>query len=152
MIILGIDPGTTRIGYGVIEKSGNNYEFIDAGLITTKNKKQGSKLIEINKKIISLVNKFNPEKAGVEKLFFSKNKKTALNVSEARGVIIYSLTKKSIPITEVSPNKAKTSVTGNGNASKDAVAKMVGYILNIDTNKYIDDTTDALAIAIAASD
>ncbi len=152
MIILGIDPGTTRIGYGVVKKTGNEYKFIDAGLINTKNKNQSDRLIEINKEIVSLVNKFNPEKAGVEKLFFSKNKKTALTVSEARGVIIYSLTKKSIPIINISPNKAKISVTGNGNASKDAVAKMVGYILNIKTDKYIDDTTDALAIAIAASD
>lgn len=152
MVILGIDPGTTRIGYGLIERNGGKIIFRDAGMIETSDSGPGEKLIEIKRKLSDLLEKYNPDLVGVEKLFFSKNKKTALRVSEARGVILALLTEKSIPFVEILPKEAKLSVTGSGNASKDGVAKMVGYILNIPAERYIDDTTDALAIAIAAGD
>ncbi len=152
MIILGIDPGTTRIGYGLIDKKGGKIVFKDAGIIETQSPDPGKRLVEIKERLSDIIEHANPDKVGVEKLFFSKNKKTALRVSEARGVILALLTEKSVPYVEILPTEVKISVTGTGNASKKGVAKMVGYILNIPTEKYIDDTTDALAIAIAAGD
>jgi crossover junction endodeoxyribonuclease RuvC len=152
MIILGIDPGITRIGYGLIKKEKNNYKLIEAGLINTEKEPINSRLIKIEKEFKNIIKKHKPNLIGLEKIFFSKNKKTAMKVSEARGVIMLVLTKKNIPFFEITPNEAKISVTGIGNADKKAVAKMISYILKIDTQKYIDDTTDALAIAIAASD
>lgn len=152
MVILGIDPGTTRIGYGLIEKNNGKITFRDAGMIETSDSGPGEKLLEIKKKLSDLLEKYNPDLVGVEKLFFSKNKKTAFRVSEARGVILALLAEKSVPFVEILPKEAKLSVTGSGNAGKDGVAKMVGYILNIPAGGYIDDTTDALAIAIAAGD
>ncbi|KXB08629.1 hypothetical protein AKJ56_00775 [candidate division MSBL1 archaeon SCGC-AAA382N08] len=152
MIILGIDPGTTRIGYGLIEKEGGKITFKDAGIIEINNSDPGAKLLKLEEEILNLLSQMKPEKAGVEKLFFSKNKKTALEVAEARGVIITAITKKNIPLVEILPNEVKISVTGNGNTSKEGVSKMVSYILKIPTEKYIDDTTDALAVAIATGD
>ena len=150
MLILGIDPGTTRIGYGLVKKEGGDFIFKDAGLLEIKNVNPGEKLIELEKQMSALLKRTKPDKAGVEKLFFSKNKKTALRVAEAKGVILFTLAKNSIPFVEILPNEVKTSVTGYGGASKNGVAKMVGHLLKIPTDKYIDDTTDALAIAITA--
>jgi crossover junction endodeoxyribonuclease RuvC len=152
MLILGIDPGTTRIGYGLIESNKGKFLFKKAGIIEIKKKEAGERLVDLEKELSKLIKENKPDKVGVEKLFFSKNKKTAIRVAEARGVILVTLAKKSIPFVEISPNQIKTSVTGYGNASKKGVAKMVSYILKIPTNKYIDDTTDALAIAIAVED
>ncbi|MDO8557119.1 MAG: crossover junction endodeoxyribonuclease RuvC [Candidatus Jorgensenbacteria bacterium] len=151
MIILGIDPGTTRIGYGAVEKTGGTLTHHASGLIECASGNLAEQLHIIEKRVEDVIKKTKPAKAGVEKLFFSKNKKTALTTAHARGVILSALRKHNIEIVELSPVEVKLGVTGYGSASKQAVAAMVSRILNISTKNVIDDTTDALAIAITAA-
>lgn len=151
MIILGIDPGTTRIGFGVVRTHGNSIEHIKSGILPVHAATNSERLMAIAQALTTLIEETHPEKAGVEKLFFSKNKKTALAVAEARGVIMHTIIQQGIPILELTPNEVKAAVTGNGNASKDAVAKMVGAILRTSLVHLVDDATDALGIAIASA-
>lgn len=151
MIVLGIDPGTTRIGFGVVDVSGSTVRYIESGILEVLPASLGPKHLEsIRIAVRVLIEKHNPKKIGVEKLFFSKNKKTALAVAEARGVIMATIGEFSIPCEQLTPNEVKSSITGNGNADKRAVAKIVSLILNTNLGKALDDTTDALAIAIAS--
>ncbi len=157
MIILGIDPGTTRIGFGVIEKSYGKLSYINGGLfnIPAESKNYG-RLISAGEEIKRILKKFKPDIVGIEKVFFASNQKTAVQVIEARGVIIESIAKRSIPIIELVPTEVKLAVTGNGRADKKAVAKLVLLSLKIDPaesflKKWPDDVFDALAIAIASS-
>lgn len=151
MIILGIDPGTARIGYGVIKKEGKKLLYINSGLLTIPKTEHATKLIIIEEELTKLIQKTSPARVGIEKLFFAKNRKTALEVAEARGIIIATISKQKLPIIELTPPEVKLAVTGNGTASKEAVAKMVSLILKLDISKKIDDVTDALGIAIAIS-
>lgn len=147
VVILGIDPGTTRIGFGVIEKRGRECKHFASGLLPIKE----SSLLETERGIQALLIRHNPSKVGVEKLFFTKNKKTALQVSEHRGVIVSTLLKHGITPFEFTPSEIKKAVTDNGNADKAAVAKMVKWTLHLDEVSSIDDVTDALAIAITTA-
>lgn len=151
MVILGIDPGTTRVGYGVIKKDGSKLLHVKSGIFNTSKGSDAQKLVKLEEELLKIVNEVRPEKVGLEKLFFAKNRKTAIGVAQARGVIVSVIAKKSMPIIEMSPPQIKLAVTGDGKATKDAVAKMVRYFLNIPTEHLIDDATDALAVAIAAS-
>ena len=152
MIVLGIDPGTTRIGYGVIESSGNSLRHITSGILEVAPKEtSGERLNEIRTSLERLLLRTQPEKVGIERLFFSKNKKTALSVAEARGVLVATVVHNKIPLLELSPNEVKLAVTGNGNSKKNEVAKMVSLLLHMDVSHLLDDATDALAIAIASS-
>lgn len=152
MIILGIDPGSVRVGIGVIEKSGDTLKHIESGLLRiTQNSDKGEQLLALEKDLKKTLTRTRPNKAGVERLFFSKNQKTAFAVAEARGIILKTLAEFKIPTIELTPSEMKLAVTGNGGASKEAVAKMVGYFLKVRTKSTIDDVTDALALAIAAS-
>lgn len=151
-IILGIDPGTIRIGYGLIRKEGEDLKYVQSGLINIHRDKKENQLLELEKNFLKLLYKTRPNLAGIEKLYFVKNKKTALDVAQARGVIIAALAKSKTPFIEVAPTQVKLAATGNGRASKEAVAKMICLNLGLDrTNKKIDDVTDALAVAIAVS-
>lgn len=151
MIILGIDPGTNRVGYGVVEKSGGSLTYVTSGLIECSKKSLAENLEKIGLEIEKVIKKTKPEKAGIEKLFFSKNKKTAMSVAHARGVILNALKKHKIEIFEPSPLEVKLGVTGYGASSKSAISAMVGKILKIQTKDFIDDVTDALAIAITTA-
>lgn len=151
MRILGIDPGTTRIGFGVIETKGGAFTHIQSGILPLPPAVGSARLLNIERELERLIREVQPEKIGVEKLFFSKNKKTALAVAEARGVIMHTILKHGIPVLELTPNEVKVAVTSNGNASKDAVAKMVAALLTISISHLLDDATDALAIAIASA-
>ncbi len=154
MVILGIDPGSNRIGIGIIEKKSGRAEKKDAFLLTDENAfkdDEGKRLLNMEEKLNAVLKKTKPHAAAIETLFFSKNKKTAFSVAQARGVILKTLAERNIPVIELSPNQIKSYVTGNGSASKKEVAKMVGYFLSTDVNGLIDDVTDALAAAIAAS-
>jgi len=152
MIILGIDPGTSRIGIGVIKKHGGFLTHIESGLIPLqkKYKNEGERLCALEREIKKILKKRKPDIVGVESLYFSNNQKTAFSVSQARGIILKTITEYKIPYVEFSPPEIKLSVAGHGNATKERVAHMVGILLHINTEKIIDDTTDALAIAIAA--
>ncbi len=152
MIVLGIDPGTTRIGYGVIETSGNSLRHIASGVLPlVPRATNAEKLLEIKTSLEKLLEEVRPEKVGIERLFFSKNKKTALAVAEARGVLVATVARNNIPLFELAPNEVKLAVTGNGSSKKSEVAKMVSLLLRFDVSHLLDDATDALAIAIASA-
>ncbi|MBU6500444.1 MAG: crossover junction endodeoxyribonuclease RuvC [Patescibacteria group bacterium] len=148
MIILGIDPGTRRIGYGLVEGTGNKTKFIEAGLLEVRSNEDVAALKETKEQIEKLIKRFRPEAMAIEKLFFMKNQKTAMKVAEARGVAILAAAENGLKILEYSPNEVKAGVTGYGLADKKAVSKMVSLILGESDLKIIDDASDALAIAI----
>ncbi|KKU94504.1 MAG: Crossover junction endodeoxyribonuclease RuvC [Candidatus Jorgensenbacteria bacterium GW2011_GWA1_48_13] len=151
MIILGIDPGTVRVGYGVIEKNGGKLTHLESGLIKLPAENYEVRLVALEKNLKELLRKFRPDRVGLERLFFEKNRKTAIRVAEARGVILKTIVQNSIPLKELNPKEVKLAVTGDGNASKDGVGKMVKYFLKLGSLKMLDDVSDALAIAIAAA-
>ena len=149
MIVIGIDPGTARIGYGVIKKEYGKVSFLDAGIL--KIGKNQHALLQIKKELGSLLKKWKPGLMGVERVYFSKNQKTAMSVAEARGVILLAGLEAGIEIKECSPNEVKSGLTGYGLADKRGVAKMVNLALGTPNLKIIDDASDALAIAIFAA-
>lgn len=145
MVILGIDPGTTRIGVGVIKKENNNLSCLYYGLI--KNPSPSLITGEINK----LIKKFKPDIAAVEKLFFFKNQKTIISVSEMRGAILATLAVQGIQIKEFTPLQVKQAVSGYGRSGKSQVETMVRLILNLNEKIKPDDAADGLAIAICCA-
>ena len=150
MIILGIDPGTTRIGYGLIEKK-NGLRLITYGVIEPKGVSQVERLLTLSRELRKIIKKHKPTVAGIEKLYFSKNQKTALSVAEARGVITLVVAEEGIPVLEFGPNEIKSAVTGYGGSDKEAVRKIVALSLGVRTIEGMDDASDALAIAIRTS-
>lgn len=152
MIILGIDPGTSRIGIGVIKKHEGTLTHVESGLLPLQKKYQndGERLCVLEKEIKKVLKKRKPNIVGVENLYFSNNQKTAVSVIQARGVILKTITEYGVPYIELTPSEIKFSVAGHGGATKERVAHMVGIILHVNTKKIIDDATDALAIAITA--
>lgn len=148
--ILGIDPGTQRIGYGIIEIKNNNINLKNCGILKIK-KKDINLLKEVYNQINKIILKWKPQILSIEKLYFSKNQKTAISVAEVRGVILLTALEKNIKIKEYSPNEIKSLITGYGFADKKAVAKMVNLILKLNNHKLIDDTTDAIAISLVAA-
>ncbi|MGC9968273.1 MAG: crossover junction endodeoxyribonuclease RuvC [Minisyncoccia bacterium] len=147
---LGIDPGTRRIGYGVVRDEKGGLVFVTAGILKIKSVDDASALCETKEEIGKLVKKYKPEILGVEKLYFAKNQKTAIAVAQARGVILLAAQEAGIPIREYAPNEVKLGVTGYGFADKKAVLKMVRLILGKHDLTVIDDASDALALAIMA--
>ena len=151
MKILGIDPGSARIGYGLIEKSGSELKFLKDGILKITSKDKYERLVDLEKSFLALLKKEKPDWAVMEKLYFVKNQKTGMEVAQSRGILILLITKSKIPLLEFTPLEIKQGVTGYGMADKKSVAKMVAKILKMDKiNKY-DDATDALAAAITGS-
>jgi len=150
MIALGIDPGTRRIGYGVVRGEKGNLSFVAAGILEIKSADDISALGETKKEITTLIKKCRPDILGIEKLYFAKNQKTAMAVAQARGVILLAAQEENIPIKEYAPNEVKLGITGYGFADKKAVLKMVRLIIRKPGLKIIDDASDALALAIMA--
>lgn len=148
MIILGLDPGTTIVGYGIIEKTQNTLRCIDYGTIKSPMTQNRDKFLNIHNKLNELIKKHRPDAAVIEKLFFFKNLKTAIAVSEARGVLILTCVLNHIPLQEYTPLQIKQAVTGYGKADKQQVQKMVKIILNLGAIPKPDDAADALAAAI----
>ncbi|KKU14624.1 crossover junction endodeoxyribonuclease RuvC [Candidatus Wolfebacteria bacterium RIFCSPLOWO2_01_FULL_45_19] len=151
MIILGIDPGSSRIGYGVIEKKPGNIRLIKAGVIEIKTKKTSLKYATLASELENLLKKCRPDIAAIEKLYFSKNQKTAMEVAGAIGVIMYVISKSGVPLREYAPQQIKKAITGFGSADKATVAKMSCALLNIKDIPGPDDVSDAVAIAITAA-
>lgn len=150
MISLGIDPGTRRIGYGIIEKEGNELRYIAAGILKIRSTEDAKALAETKKEMDALIKKYKPKAFAIEKLFFAKNQKTALAVAQARGVILLAARENGLTIQEYTPNEVKLGITGYGFADKNAVLKMVRLILGKNELRVIDDASDALALAILA--
>ncbi len=152
MIILGIDPGTATTGFGIIESRKKELTCIEYGIIETSPKlDMGERLKKINRELEEIIKSYEPEIAAVESLYFFKNLKTALPVSQARGVILLSFSNKNVPFKEFTPLQAKTAVAGYGRASKDQVQKMIKHILKLEKTPKPDDAADALAIAVCCA-
>ncbi len=149
MIIIGIDPGTATTGFSIMEYLNGDLKILDYGCICTKKEfSQSSRLNQIAKDLTTIIKKWRPEKAAIEKLFFQNNIKTAMNVSEARGVIMQKLEEKGIEISEYTPLEIKNSICGYGKADKKMVQQMVKLYLNLPFPPQPDDAADAIAISI----
>jgi crossover junction endodeoxyribonuclease RuvC len=149
MRVLGVDPGSRRIGYGIIDQAAQP-KLIAAGLIPITANSDAPALVELRKNLDAIVAEYQPDLVAVEKLFFTKNRTTGIAVGQARGVILECIEGRGIRTIELTPNEVKQGVTGSGNAGKQAVAKMVQLILGSGKLNLIDDATDAIAIALVA--
>ncbi|MFH1769554.1 MAG: crossover junction endodeoxyribonuclease RuvC [Parcubacteria group bacterium] len=149
MRILGIDPGTSLIGYGIVDILGNKYESVDYGTFHTEtnihNKDRVKDVYDFFKKLIK---KHDPEKIALESIFFFKNSKTVTKVSEIRGVLMLVAADAGIELQEFTPLQIKQSISNYGRADKEQVGKMVQLILDLKEVPKPDDVTDALALAI----
>ncbi len=149
MYILGIDPGFGRLGYGIIEYRNGKYRTVEYGCITTPAKERLSlRLKKIEEDLEEVLSRNKIDEASIEDLFFNDNIKTGIQVAEARGVILCTLERHGIKINEYTPLQVKQALVGYGRAKKDQVEYMVKDILKLEQMPKIDDTTDALAIAI----
>lgn len=151
MTILGIDPGTTAIGWAVVENP-QSPKLIDAGLFTITSRERGEQLSELYSELFSLIKRTKPHIAAIEKLFFAKNTKTAMAVSETRGVILLTAALAKISVREYTPLEVKRAVTGDGAADKFQVRKMVQLILKETARLNArDDVFDAIALALTCA-
>ena len=152
MKILGIDPGMAIVGYGLVDINNDNIELLTSGSIQTDKKLNDSKrLLEIYNDLSLIIEKYQPDCASVEQLFFFKNQKTIIPVAEARGVILTVLEKYKIPTYSYTPMEVKQVLTGYGRADKKEVEQMVKLALGNSELPKLDDTVDAIAIAICHS-
>lgn len=149
--ILGIDPGTATVGFGVVEKmvAGDAFKYLGSGVITTpKTMEAGQRLAMIRRDMVTLLEEFQPDCVAVEAIFFFKNAKTVIPVSQARGVILESCATNGYPTFDYTPMQVKMNLTGYGKAEKSFVQTAVANLLNLSQIIKPDDASDALAIAI----
>lgn len=148
-IILGIDPGTLLMGYGVIEVASGKMIMKEMQTLKLSAKKDNhERLYLIHKKVSELIISYKPHEFAIEAPFFGKNVQSMLKLGRAQGVAIAAAMQAGIPVTEYSPRKVKQSITGNGNADKTQVWKMLRELLNLQEEPEYFDATDALAIAV----
>ena len=149
MRILGIDPGYAITGYSIIDYVGNRFKLISSGAVTTDAKESFPKrLSKIYDDVGLIIEEFKPDAISIEELFFNNNVKTAINVAQARGIVLTVGCKKNIPTYEYTPLQIKQAVAGYGRADKKQVQYMVKTILNVEKLPKLDDTIDSIAIAI----
>lgn len=149
MKILGIDPGTGIVGFGVIETNGRRHSMVDAGVVRTPaNQALELRLKTIFESMTEIINDTNPAIVSVEKLFFAKNVTTAMSVSHARGVIMLAAVQAGVPIVEYTPLQIKQALTGYGRAEKQQIQEMVRVMLGLKDIPKPDDCADALAAAL----
>ena len=152
MIVLGIDPGTAALGWGVVESRGGRLRMIDGGTFETRaDASLPTRLLAIHAFLDELVALHKPDLVAVERLFFSRNAQTAFAVGQARGVVLLAAAQAEVPVREATPNEVKVAVTGFGKADKEQVGRMVAVCLSLPEPPHRDDTADALAIAIWAA-
>ena len=148
-IILGIDPGTTIMGYGLIHIKGKNMELMQMGVLhLVKLSSHELKLKRIFERTLAMIDEYKPDELAVEAPFFGKNVQSMLKLGRAQGVAMAAGLYRDIPIFEYSPKKIKKSITGNGNASKEQVAAMLKSLLTIKEMPKHLDATDGLAAAV----
>ena len=149
MIVIGIDPGLARVGYGIIEVKNRKPEPICYGCIESgKDQRTSERLLHIYTGVAALFEKYPPAHIAVEKLFFTKNITSAMGVSEARGVILLLAEQQNIPVTEYTPNQVKQAITGSGKADKRQMQEMIMRLLHLPEIPRPDDAADALSIAL----
>ncbi len=152
MRILGIDPGLATIGWGVIDVINGKPKAVSFGVILTpKDKTLPERLLIIEEDLKSLIDKFKPDEIALEELFFNDNTKTAINVAEARGVILITCTKNCAKLFEYTPLQIKQALTGYGRAEKRQIQEMTKTFLNLPKIPKPDDAADALAVALTHS-
>lgn len=146
---MGIDPGMAIVGYSIVDIENDTNILVASGSIQTdKGDSDSKRLAEIGADMATLIEKYHPDVASVEKLFFFKNQKTIIPVAEARGVILMELEKYEVPMYEYTPMVVKQVMTGYGRASKEEVAIMVEKSIEYETLPKLDDTLDSIAIAL----
>jgi len=149
---MGIDPGLAITGYGIIEHTPSRLKAVAYGVITSGPREAfGSRIDTISRELSKLLRKYHPATVGIEKLFFSKNVKTALSVGEARGVAVLTVWQHRVPMREFTPMQIKQALTGYGLATKTQIQKMVQRQLNLESIPKPDDAADALAVAICCA-
>lgn len=149
MRILGIDPGYAILGYGVLDMTGNKFKTVAYGSITTDSgMEMPERLLALYDGLTEIIERYEPEEASIEELFFNNNAKTAILVGEARGVAVLACAKHNLKISEYTPLQIKQALVGYGRADKKQVQAMVKAILNLEEAPKPDDTADAVAAAI----
>jgi len=149
VIILGIDPGTAALGYGVVERIGGRLRAIDHGcLVTSADLPMPERLLAIHGLLDDLLSLHEPAIVAVERLFFSRNAQTAIAVGQARGVVLLAAAQHGKPVREATPNEVKSAIAGYGAADKEQVQRMVQLVLGMAEVPRPDDAADALAIAV----
>ena len=148
-VVLGIDPGLGRMGYAVVTGSISQPKLLTVGCLETSAKlAHGERLVALSQGVQKILRRYQPTLVAIERLYFSKNVKTALSVAEARGAIVLELAKEKRPIKELSPQEVKIAATGVGNADKLMVQKMLKLIFKLEQVPNPDDAADALAVAL----
>lgn len=149
MIVLGLDPGIERLGFGIINSQGNSFDPLSYGLITTESTDPKQiRLLKIYEDLNYLIEKWHPDMLAVETILFAKNVKTALTVSEVRGVILLIAALHQMSVHEFTPLKVKMTVAGYGRANKTQMQSAIKIILNLPEIPKPDDVADALSIAV----
>ncbi len=149
MIVLGIDPGTASLGYGIVDRTGPRLRAVDYGVLqTSPDLAMPERLLAIYRFVTDLVELHDPDIVGIERLFFSNNAQTALAVGQARGVVLLAAAQRDIPVREATPNEVKTAIAGYGAADKEQVQRMVQLVLGLSERPTPDDAADALAVSI----
>jgi crossover junction endodeoxyribonuclease RuvC len=152
VIALGIDPGTARCGFGVVGLDEGRLRLIDAGVIRTETgETDADRLQSLHAALLQLLGLHQPQRVGVERLFFQRNVQTAMAVGQARGVALLVAAQAGLIVDEPTPNEVKQAVCGNGAADKEQVAAMVARLLGVSLDGVPDDATDALAVAIGCA-
>jgi crossover junction endodeoxyribonuclease RuvC len=152
VIILGIDPGTAALGYGIIERTGGRLRAIDHGCLeTSPDLPLPERLVAIHRLVSDLIELHSPDLVGVERLFFSRNAQTAFAVGQARGVVLLAAGQHGVTVREATPSEVKSAVAGYGAADKGQVKRMVGIVLGLPVPPEPDDAADALAVAICVA-
>jgi len=155
MLILGIDPGTATTGYGILKVENGLFEVVDFGLIeTNKNGTPPKRLEAIYKQMLTIFKDFRPDVMAIERLFFATNAKTAMQVGQAQGVMIFSAAKSKTQVVEYAPATIKKMISGNGRADKKEIQKSLRKILGAAVRSrpkkksHFDNAADALAVAL----
>ncbi len=149
MLVLGIDPGTASTGWGVVSKEGDDLVLVGYGTVnTSQDTPLPQRLQTIHRELGEVISQHRPDAVVVEKLFFSKNVKTALSLGQARGVALLAAADAGIPLYEYTPLEVKQSVVGYGRASKDQIQQLVKMLLRLDSVPQPNDAADAIAVAI----
>ena len=152
MIILGIDPGTAALGYGIVESVRGRVREVDHGCLeTSPDTSLPERLLAIHALVDELLDSHQPRVLAVERLFFSKNVQTAFGVGQARGVVLLAAAQHGVPVREATPSEVKSAIAGHGAADKEQVQRMVQMVLGMAERPRPDDAADALAIAVWAA-
>jgi crossover junction endodeoxyribonuclease RuvC len=153
MRVLGVDPGTAILGWGIVEREGARQRALAYGAVTTSDRRpMAERLRSIYQQLSDVVAQHAPDAAAVEKLFFGQNSRTALAVGQARGVVLLVFAQASLPYVEMTPAEVKQALTGYGRAEKQQMQKMVQRLLGLDQYPKPDDVADALAIALCGEE